>query len=360
MKKNLKNTVIFTLSTALLCSMVAFTQGDSLISKTFLEKTYTPYMEDAISNGIQEVMEPMVEAQKEELEQLWAEYSQQDMSRANDFTTLNLSGSRDVTLPQGSVVVGISGQLSIQKLGTLVDLSAGSEEMTQNLTIGHQYLVAENSSVTISAQSATAQVAVLGLYELGEGEAFAFTDVYASDWYYPSVDYVKTHNLFSGITDTEFGPLMSMDRGMVTAVFYRLVGSPEGELVGSTVTFLDVNDGDWYSSFVHWAVSQNLATGMGDSMFSPNLPITRQQMAVMLYALASEYMGLDMSHTATLTGFADGNEVAFWAEEQMAWAVSKGLFDSIPDSQLYLKGESVASRGEVATMLMNFSLNVSA
>lgn len=347
------------ISFALGTTTMAFSEGDSLITKSFLENTYLSRMGEAIEFAANIVADNFLEGKQEELNVLRQEYTTQGMTHARTLLPLSLPQGTEVALPQGSVFVPLTQGLTLDKLGALVDLTKGTE--VESLEQGHQYLVAENSSVVLRGGMATGQVAVQGLYEMGEYEIeliSSFEDVAVTDWFYSGVEYVKEHNLFNGTTDSLFSPEMSMSRGMVTTVLYRMAGSPEEEYHSATGYFTDVQEGDWFEHYVYWAVMRNLATGMGDGRFAPDESVTREQIMVMLYAFAKDTLGLNMTHSASLTGYTDGAFVASWASEQMAWAVSHDLLAGIPDSNQYLQGEKVASRSEVATILMNFYLNM--
>lgn len=348
------------LSLSLVGSAVAFSHGDSLITQSFLENTYLVKIQEAINYSASMVANRFLEEKSSELDEFRQDYSTQGMGNAEELKIFSMSYGVELSLPQGSVFVALSDSLTMEKLGALIDLTTGAESET--LVSGHQYLVAENSSVTVRGGVLDATVGVRGLYEVGEYETAvvpSFQDVYATDWYFTGVEFVNEKGFFNGVTATEFAPNQAMSRAMVMTVFYRMAGSPVSELNQAQGNFNDIFPGDWYEPYVYWGVSRNLTSGMGDGGFHPDASLTRQQVMVMLYAFAKDSIGMDMNHFTTLSGFADGDEVAVWAEEQMAWAVSRGLFNNIPDSQSYLKGEQVATRGEVATMLMNFHQTLS-
>lgn len=357
-KTSAKLPMVVGVSLVLAGSAVAFTEGDSLITRTFLENTYLPRMREAVDFSASMVAESFYQSKTDELDVFRQEYTTQGMDRAETMSVMTLDSGVEVILPQGSVFVPISADVTVDKLGALVDLTTGKE--TEVLTKGHQYLVAENSTATLRGGYQGSDVSVQGLYQLGEYEEellSSFEDVDVNDWFYFGVEYVKAQNLFSGTTDSRFSPEMSMSRAMVTTVLYRMCASPEAEYHSATGDFTDVQTGDWFEHYVYWAVSRNLATGMGDGRFAPDEAVTREQMMVMLYAFARDTLGQDMTHMGSLSSYLDGDEVAAWASEQMAWAVDRGLLDGIPDCNTYLKGENVATRSEVATILMNFYQN---
>ena len=135
-----------------------------------------------------------------------------------------------------------------------------------------------------------------------------------------------------------------MTRAMLATVLYRL----EDAAATGTNPFDDVADGTWYTDAVIWASEEGIVQGTGKG-FDPNANVTREQIATMLYRYAKA-IGLDVSGSAALDKFSDGDKTASWAQEALQWAVSVGLFQGNDNGALNPKGD--ATRAEVATLLM--------
>ena len=117
----------------------------------------------------------------------------------------------------------------------------------------------------------------------------------------------------------------------------------------STLPFTDVAADAWYADAVNWAAAKGIVNGYGDGTFGPEDAITREQMAVLLYNYA-RFKGEDMTASADLSGFTDGDQVSDWAEYAMKWAVAEGLMNG---SNNALNPLGTASRAEAAQVLMN-------
>ena len=169
-----------------------------------------------------------------------------------------------------------------------------------------------------------------------------FPDVADGAWYKGAVDFVSSHALFQG-TGKGFEPALPMNRAMLATVLYRL----EDAAATGTNPFADVPAGTWYTDAVTWASDAGIVNGTGKG-FEPSAPITREQIAVMLFRYVN-YLGLDTEGRAPLDGFSDGEKTASWAADAMEWAVSAGLFQGNADGSLNPKGN--ATRAEVATLL---------
>ena len=66
----------------------------------------------------------------------------------------------------------------------------------------------------------------------------------------------------------------------------------------------------------------------------------------------AEKIGADVSGEGDLSGFADADKVSNYAAKAMAWAVDSGYI--LGENGTSLKPGDIASRAEVATMLMRF------
>ena len=188
--------------------------------------------------------------------------------------------------------------------------------------------------------------------EKPETAELPFTDVTEGNWFYKAVAYVYEQKLMSGVSETEFAPQTSLTRAMLAQVLYNMENQPE---VTTTGAFTDVPDHQWYANAVNWAASENIVAGMGDGIFAPNSPVTREQMAAILYRYA-QYKGYDTTKTADISDFADGNKTSAWAVPAMQWAVGTGLISGQGDGILAPNG--TATRAEVAQILMNFCENI--
>ena len=175
-----------------------------------------------------------------------------------------------------------------------------------------------------------------------------FTDVKKTDWFCDAVEYVVEQGLFSGVSDTQFSPNSVMTRGMLVTALWRVEGKPSAAAGG----FSDVDASAWYADAVAWAAENGIVTGVSDTAFAPDAPITREQLAVIF----ARYAGKQGAAAGNLSQFSDAGEISAWAEESLAWAVGAGLLNG-KDGGVLDPGGS-ATRAEVATILMNYRENV--
>ena len=174
-----------------------------------------------------------------------------------------------------------------------------------------------------------------------EADGVEFGDVADGAWYADAVEFVASHELFQG-TNNGFEPDTTMNRAMLVTVLYRL----EDASASGGSTFADVDPASWYAEAVAWADETGIVTGT-DNGFEPNAPVTREQIATILYRYAN-VIGLDTSTKSSLSGFPDSGETSSWASDAMQWAVSVGLFQGDGHGALNPKGD--ATRAQVATL----------
>ncbi len=173
-----------------------------------------------------------------------------------------------------------------------------------------------------------------------------FTDVKSGDWFYEAVQYVYDKGMMTGVSADRFAPASTTTRGMIVTILYRLENEPE---VSGGSAFTDVENGAWYADAVAWAAANDIVNGTSATTFAPNSPITREQMAAILYRYAA-YKGYDVSQKADLSGYTDAASISGYAKDALAWANAQKLITGVTDTTLNPQGS--ATRAQVATILM--------
>lgn len=170
-----------------------------------------------------------------------------------------------------------------------------------------------------------------------------FTDVPATHWAAGAVEFVTSQGLLQGTGTSTFAPGQPMTRAMLVTALWREAGSP---VVNYAMDFDDVDEDQWYTEAVRWAVSKGIVAGTGKG-FSPDAALTRESLAAILFRYAGGQVSAD-----DLSGYADGAVVSAWAREAMNWAVAQGLITGKSGGRLDPGG--TASRAEVSAILMRY------
>lgn len=170
-----------------------------------------------------------------------------------------------------------------------------------------------------------------------------YSDVSKDSWASEAIDYASARELFSGTGKEQFSPNKPMSRGMLAVVLHNLEDNPEQEI---TDIFTDVSAGKWYTKGIAWAAENGIITGYGSSRFGPEEDVTREQMAVMLW----RYAGSPKAEGEL--DFADKDKTSPWAVQAMRWAAEKGIINGKGGGILDPTGK--ATRAQAAQMLKNF------
>ncbi len=174
----------------------------------------------------------------------------------------------------------------------------------------------------------------------------SFSDVMAWDWSAPAVEYVQEKGIMNGVGGERFDPYGTVSRGMLATVLHREAGAPHST---AGLFFDDLEAGSWYIDSVIWCAEMGVVTGVDATHFCPNDPVTREQLALMLWRLA----GWPKAR-GTADGFADAGQISWWAKGGVDWAVGAGVVSGKPDGTFLPQG--TATRSEAAQMLMKYDL----
>ena len=239
--------------------------------------------------------------------------------------------------------------------GTTVTITATPDRgyqvnaVTVTDRFGDAVQVTENADGTYTFTMPNGQVTITATFvetEAPVGEPFL--DVNEGDWFYDAVAYAYENGLMDGVGGNRFAPNSETTRAQLVTILYRLEGQPA---VSGDLPFTDVEAGTWYTNAVGWAAQNGIVNGVGDDTFAPGNDLTREQLVTILYRYA-ESKGYDVSASADLAGYPDGEEIQAYAREAMAWAVAENIIRGMEDDTLKPAGN--ASRAQIATILMRF------
>lgn len=174
-----------------------------------------------------------------------------------------------------------------------------------------------------------------------------FTDVAEGAWYYDYIVTAYENGLMTGVSETEFAPDVAVTRAMLVAMVYQLEGSPEVEGAASEL-FTDVADDAWYADALVWCSANGLLEGFEGETFDADTVITREDVAVMLYAYEL-YNGAEEVTDAELA-WADAADVTEDAVAAVAYCTESGLMNGVTEAEFAPDGN--ATRAQCATVLV--------
>ena len=177
-----------------------------------------------------------------------------------------------------------------------------------------------------------------------------FTDVKENDWFYDSVKYAYENDLMKGISNTEFAPDSDVTRAMFVTVIYRMENEPQT----GKCAFTDVESGSYYENAVAWANENGIVSGISEECFAPNEPITREQMAAIIYRYAA-FKGYDIT-TSSSTSYTDNDNISDYAKNAVIWAAEKSVMTGNTDGSFAPKANT--TRAQAASVFMRMVENL--
>ena len=162
-----------------------------------------------------------------------------------------------------------------------------------------------------------------------------FVDVPENSWYADAADFVAQRGLMSGVGENFFGGSQNTTRAMLMTILACMDGQ-------------DVTGGaTWYEKAMNWAKQ----TGVSDGTM-PEVNITREQLATMLYSYA-KLKGMDpIPNGMALSKFSDADSISTWASEAVSWAAYSGIISGRSNGTV--DPQAGATRAEMAVMLQQF------
>ena len=142
----------------------------------------------------------------------------------------------------------------------------------------------------------------------GDALSNPFTDVKEEDYFYEPVLWAFYHDpqITNGMTDTTFGPDLTVTRGQCVTFLWRAMGKPEPTLTENP--FTDVPADQYYYTAVLWAVENGITNGVTETTFAPDMTLSTAHITTFLYR------ALDIG--------PDG-----WYQDAADWAAADHLLD---------------------------------
>ena len=178
--------------------------------------------------------------------------------------------------------------------------------------------------------------------------AQVFTDI-AGHWAKQDIEFVAARGLLSGTGNSLFSPDGTMTRGMFVTALGRLAGVNPADY--QTRSFTDVKADAYYAAYVEWAAQKGIVSGTGEGLFSPDAPVTREQMAVMMTNYAGQ-MGYAIPTPLAEAAFVDSDKVSEWAAKEVTAMQRAGIVKGRDGNRF--DPQASATRAEVSVVLRRF------
>lgn len=177
-------------------------------------------------------------------------------------------------------------------------------------------------------------------------EDTGYSDVDAGASYAEAVIYCREHELMNGVGNGRFDPEGNLTRAALATVLYRMEGEPS---VTGEDSFTDTDSGVWYSNAILWASQRELMGGYGGGIFGTDDPVTRQDMATILYRYAGS------PEIASEESYDDETTISGYAAAAVDWASANSIVSALSGNTF--APQASATRGQIAIALMNYNRN---
>ncbi|MBR4881665.1 MAG: DUF4838 domain-containing protein [Clostridia bacterium] len=179
-----------------------------------------------------------------------------------------------------------------------------------------------------------------------------FRDVKESHWFYDAVKTTVEKGIFNGMTEDTFQPNGKMTRAMFMTTLANMVGAEVGEYTG--MPFTDVKASHWYAPYIQWAYDNGISSGMSADRFGVNDPITREQMVTLFYNTAAKF-GADTTVTDTykFDKTYDAEKIREYAVEPMKWAMQNSIISGsgVNGNEIVVDPWGTATRAQAAQII---------
>lgn len=116
----------------------------------------------------------------------------------------------------------------------------------------------------------------------GEVVSSAFIDTPTDHRFAAAVEWLANHGVANGTGNGRFEPGGTVTRGQMAAFLWRYAGAPGG---APAVDFVDVAPDAWNAQAIAFLAAEGITRGIDADRFGGNRPITRAQMATFLWRL---------------------------------------------------------------------------
>ena len=182
------------------------------------------------------------------------------------------------------------------------------------------------------------------------GHELPFSDAGEGKWYSEPVRWAWLSGAMTGYGDGSglFGPADPLSRAQLAVVLWRLAGEPAGEAALPA----DCGTGEFYAEAVSWALGTGIFSGYESGLYGPADALTREQAATVLWRAAGS-----PEAECDLSAYPDAGGVSGFASSAMRWAVSEGVISGREPEPgaLVLDPQGTCSRAELAALMMRLS-----
>lgn len=217
---------------------------------------------------------------------------------------------------------------------------------------GGSYKPAVNGDVILPTNNFVTVDMVEGLTGTQEG----FKDISEAKWAENYINYLRSKNIIVGDGNGYVRPNEAIRREEFVKILVEAVKpSVTDEETENETVFDDVNDNEWYASYINTAVRSGIVKGISEKAFGTGMEITRQDAAAMIYR-AIEARSKVLKETTDGTDFIDEKDISDYALNSVKTMQRAGVIAGYETGE-FLPKKSV-TRAETAKMIYSVLSNI--
>ncbi len=177
-------------------------------------------------------------------------------------------------------------------------------------------------------------------------DGITFRDLDNHAWATHQIRVLCDSGVINGINTYVFAPSQPVTREQFVKMLVEAFDITENE--DNITAFTDVSADAWYYPYIKAAASAGIVNGLSETHFGVGQPITREQMATMVYRTCSS-IGIAMDTAAF--EFADSSEISSWASTAVSAMAANGIINGMGNNLFAPKNN--AERAQAAVLIYN-------
>ena len=173
-----------------------------------------------------------------------------------------------------------------------------------------------------------------------------FTDI-AGHWAEESIKELSKYGVLAGYADGTFRPGFGITRAEFTKLMVSCLGY-ENYVVEEANVYEDTAD-HWAKDYISIATEIGIVSGIGDNLFAPDVIITREQVAAVIYRAA------EVTEEIPVSGYTDREEVSEYAKTAVDYAAQNNIMIGFEDNTF--RGTEDITRAQMAIVLLKLLQN---
>ena len=177
------------------------------------------------------------------------------------------------------------------------------------------------------------------------GSVSSYEDVPSDAWYSEDIQDLTKRQIINGISESSFAPYTPVTR----AQFIKMMAVNAGIAPDTSLCrFTDVPRTHWAAPFIEWGAENGIINGTGNGEFSPDEPVTREQIASIISRYISSY-GISICKTVPPAIFSDQDSIAPYACNAVAELSEYGILQGREDHSF--DPSAVTTRAEAVSLM---------